>query len=159
MRDADGLRLLQVRVGGHDGVVMSFCLLQKRGAEFDDCGACGGGMVAEEEAKIGRDLLVAAASGMELEGSVSDEGGEGALDVVVHVFAFRIADRQRCRALDRVESLDDGCSFIGAKHPDLLECERIGATGREFVGQQALIEIKRPLPILELMVYRAVETA
>src|SRR5207302_9898573 len=100
---------------------MSVCMLQKRAAEVDECGACGGGMVAEEEAKIGRDLLVAAASGMELEGSVSDEGGEGALDVVVHVFAFRIADRQRCRALDRVEPVHDCSALFGGEHPDVLE--------------------------------------
>ena len=78
---------------------------------------------------------------------------------MVHVFAFRIADRQRRRAFDGVEPVHDGLALVGGEHPDLLQCARVGAAGREFVGQQALIEIERALPILELMIYRAVETA
>ena len=89
VRDEDGFGALEVGVAGHDLLAGGF-------GECDECGGPAGQAiergvdgVADEEAGVGGDLLVAAAAGVELEGEGADLFGEFELDVVVDVFGLR----------------------------------------------------------------------
>ena len=88
--DEDGLGALEVGVGGHDGFAGGFGKIDEGLTPVVEAldGVVDG--VADEEAHVGGDLLVAAAAGVELEGEVADLFGELELDVVVDVFGLWI---------------------------------------------------------------------
>ena len=72
MREQHRLRALQMRVGGHDGVACGFGpLYQGQGPVAQQFLSlrC---MLAHVKAQVGRDLLIAAAAGVELQGQLAN---------------------------------------------------------------------------------------
>ena len=93
MRDQHWFRALQVRVRRHCSLTNLFGAIKngrnQRRKLFTDFVAAG----AEVQAEIGRNLLVAAASAVQLIASVPDQSDQLLLDEVVNVFGLGIVQK------------------------------------------------------------------
>ncbi len=98
MAERHGLRGLQMGEAGHDGAGMLQCPLHQRVLERGECGIQLVDDVADIEAEIGRDLVVARARGVQAPGGRPDQFAKPALDVHMDVFE---------RALEIERSLAD----------------------------------------------------
>ena len=117
---------------------------------------------AHEEPKVGRNLLVAAAPGVQLVAGGADQRGELLFDEVVDVFGFRIVQEfgvDLSATADFRESSQDFGEFFGGEHAGMFERVGVGAAGGEFEGQQSLIVGKRPLPFFKFGIKRLPEAA
>ena len=118
--------------------------------------------VAHEEAEVGRNLLVAAASGVQLVASGADQRDELLFDEVVDVFGFRVVEEFQRRfgaVADFSERFCDLGKLFGGQHSGMFESVGVGAAGGEFEGQQPLIVRERPLPFFKFRVKRLPEAA
>ncbi len=86
MAEGDRLRGLQMRQPRHHGVGMLLRLLGERELECRKLCIQRVDGVAHPQVKIGRDLIVARARGMQAAGGGADQFGEPRFDVHVHVF-------------------------------------------------------------------------
>lgn len=119
MRGEDRLGPLQVRVAGEDHVGIGFAARDERPLQFFEQLIDLVDRIADVELEVGGDLVVAAASGVQLASDIAELLDQPALDVHVDVFEF-VAERQFA-PLDLAE--------------DLIEC-RLNPV-RLVVGQQA----------------------
>ena len=88
MRDQHRFGALQMRVSGHGRFTGAPGLgEQRRDQLFQVCGR-GTARLAHEQPQIGRDLLVAAAPGVQLEAGFADRLGQLLLDEMMHVFGI-----------------------------------------------------------------------
>ena len=85
---AEGYRLgdLQMREAGHCGGGFLFGQVNQRAAESLDQGQNVVDRIAQIEADVGRDLVVARAPCMQALAGVADEGGQALFDIEVYVF-------------------------------------------------------------------------
>ena len=93
--------------------------------------------VAHEEAKVGRNLLVPAASGVKLIPRCADLHSELLFYEVVNVFGFGIVEKRRVRlgaASDFSQRFHDLGKFFGGKHSGMFQCVRVSAAGGQFIG-------------------------
>jgi len=107
VRPAHRLRTLTVRIAGKNRVEPAFCLDDERTAERGNRGIELVDRGQRPEPKIGRDLVIARASGVQLSRHRTDLGVEQALDQRVHIFVGR-ADRGAVRELlsDVIEAVE-----------------------------------------------------
>ncbi len=142
---AEGHRLggLQVGEAGHDhlGVLLGLrqqALLQA-GDLFDDHVD----LVAQPQADVGGDLVVAATPGVQLLAGDADAVGQARLDVHVHVFQIdapvELAGFDL--ALDLGEAVDDRVALGDAQHAGLFEHGGVGDGAHDVVAVQALVEV------------------
>ena len=110
MRDQHRLGALHVSVRRHDGVTGAFRLTNEGGDEIGKGGADGVETAAGEEAQVGGDLLVTAASGVQLVTGVADEGDQFLLDELVNILNAGFVEVSRL--LDNGESIED-LAFLG----------------------------------------------
>ena len=105
VREVDRLRALEMGVAGNDDLAMALGEADERALHFAQ--ACGEAVAlgAQIEAEIERDLVIAAAGGVELGAGVADAAGELGLDVHVDVLELlagteipRARSRRRFRA-------------------------------------------------------------
>ena len=118
--------------------------------------------MAHEEAEVGRDLFVAAASGMQLVAGGADQRDELLFYEVVNVFRCRIVQkfgRGFGTAADFSQRFHNFGKFFGGQHSGVFQSVGVGAAGGEFEGQQPLIVRERPLPLFEFGVQRSPEAA
>ncbi len=146
------------------------------------CGGVDG--VADEEAHVGGDLLVAAAAGVEFEREGADLFGEFELDEVVDVFglwgggddggaylgvAGFVVDLAGGGA-DAVGPVEGSIGYAGEAFEGLLQFvggedvgggdgAGVGLAGRDFVGEEAPVEGEAALPLLEGAVEGLAEAA
>ena len=106
MAKGHGLRRLQMGEARHDGRRLLQRLRRKRELEIGELGDRAVDGVANIEAKIGRDLIVARARRMQSSGGGSDQLGEPRFDV--HVNVFELARKDEIARLDL--SLGSGIS-------------------------------------------------
>ena len=149
--------------------------------EAEECGVDG---LADEEAHVGGDLLVAAAAGVELEGEGADFFGEFELDVVVDVFGLRGGGDDGCADLlvggfvvdlaggggDAVGPVEGALGYAGEAGEGLVEFFGredagggdglgVGFASGDFVREQAPVEGEAALPLLEGAVEGLAEAA
>ncbi len=161
MREEHGLGALEMRIGRHHRGFGILCLFKERErpcSELRDGGVDG---VTDEEAEVSGDLLVAAATRVELEGDVADFGGEGELDEVVDVLGFRRGDVGGCgqAGKDRVEAVKCQFQLGGRENAGSSDGVGVRFAGSDFLGQKAGVEGKRPLPGLETGIEGCAEAA
>src|ERR1017187_6774622 len=139
-----------MRIGRHDGFAGG-CW------EFDEgegpIAQPGKGLIdclADEEAHVGSDLLVAAAARVEFEGEWADRLLQPKFYEVVDVFGFFGGEVSRgsdlSQSVERRRQLgvgEDACRRDGVG---------VGLRGQYFLRQQAIVEGERTLPFLELLV-------
>src|SRR6185369_12046970 len=111
-RERDRLRDLQVREARHDGLDVLAGELDESALQLGEEGADHLDLVAQPEANVGRDLVVARAAGVQALAGVAGELDQARLDVEMDVFEVDVpyevaaldflADRREA-ALDRDE--------------------------------------------------------
>src|SRR5438270_4709347 len=146
------LRSLQMRVRRHRSSSGTFGFLEddldkanQVALQVVDC-------FAYEQAQIGSDLLVAAASGMQLQSNVTGQFGQPALEKMMDVLRLAVLEEMRIaltRVLHVFHSLKQRVQFCRREHTDARKGTNMRTAGGDFLRQQSLVERKRPLPPLE----------
>ena len=88
--EAHGLRALQMGVAGQQRVEVLAGAQHERLLEPEQAALRGAGRVAQVEREVRRDLVVAAAAGVEAPGHRPDQVAQARLDVHVHVLEARV---------------------------------------------------------------------
>ena len=106
--------------------------------------------VADPEAEIGGDLVVAAAAGVEALAGFADAVGEAGLDV--HVDVFEVVDEREAAGFDLggnlVEALVDGFGVGALDDADMGEHGGMGAAAGDVLAPQLAIEADRGIYVL-----------
>ena len=90
MAEKQWLRLLKVRVAGHDGVQVGLGLVEDGKLQLGQCFVEGSHTLQQVQAQVGGHLVVARAAGVELTRHRADEFAQPALDGGVDVFVARL---------------------------------------------------------------------
>ena len=109
------------------------------------------------QAQVGRDLLVAAAAGMQLVSGFTDGRDELLLDEMVHVFRIRSFEQHwigSCSELKFIKPTQNGGKFLARENACAAKGTRMSAAGSAFMAQKTAIEAERALPLLEVCVER-----
>ncbi len=140
-----GLGPLQVGVAGHGRLAMLLGLGEESRLHGDERGVEVAEHVAEIEALVKRDLIVARASGMELAAHRAGDLDEAALDV--HVDVFELAPEGEAPALElgphRLEPPLDGRALRGVDQARPLEGARPRRAAADVVRPEPAVEGKR----------------
>ena len=120
--------------------------------------------LANEEAHVGGDLLVAAAAGVELKGEVADLLGEFEFDVVVDVFGLRVGGHDGFALFGLLlcygaEAFDHQEEFFAGEDAGGFDGAGVSDAGFDFVRDEAPVEGEGALPLFELLVEWFAETA
>ena len=159
MRHQHRLGTLQVRVGRHRAFAGNVGLVDEFTSKLDQQIAYGINLLANIEPQIGGDLLVAAASRVQLVAGFASQFHQARLDVVVHILDRRIVGLGNRFARDLLEREDRAGKLLRIQHSGAGERGRVRLAGSDFVRQQHAIEGKRPLPLLEFGILRLAEAA
>ncbi len=154
-----------MRVGGHDGVACGFGpLYQGQGPVAQQFLSlrC---MLAHVKAQVGRDLLIAAAAGVELQGQLANVRGQFELDEMMHVFGTRIGCQGGApSAVPAV--LEHGIQPIAhlgglgrRQNAGGSEHARVRLAGSNLLGEKPPVKAKGPLPLLKARIERLAEAA
>ena len=95
VRNQHRLRALQVGVGGHRCSSSLFCPVEGNAQPLRQIGAYLVDRGAHVETQVGRNLLIAAASAVQLVSRVANQCDQLLFDEVVHVFGFAIVEKCR----------------------------------------------------------------
>ena len=150
MTEGDGLRRLEVGEAGH-GVGGEFGGAVGEGAhDVGDLGIKAVDGVADPEAEIGGDLVVAAAPGVQAFAGFADAVGEAGLDV--HVDVFKVVDEREAAGFDLggdlVEALVDGVGVGALDDADMGEHGGVSAAAGDVLAPQLAIEADRGIYVL-----------
>ena len=119
--DADGLGDLQMGETGHDGFGVLFRQIDQGRLKAPNQVLNDGNLVAQPQADVGGDLVVAAASGVQAFAGVADFVGQAAFNVHVDVFQiqrpFAFAGFDFCQNLGH--TLSDGIQVGCGQHAGL----------------------------------------
>ena len=133
---------LQVGEAGHDARRFTFGLLQQAFLQAGDLGEDQVDFIAQPQADIGGDLVVAAAPGVELFTGDADAVGQACFDVHVHVFEVdapvELAGLDF--ALNGLQAIDDAVALGIGQHADLGQHGGVGDRAHDVVAIQALVE-------------------
>ncbi len=142
---AEGHRLggLQVGEAGHDGVGFGLGETQQTLLQTSDFAEDHVDFVAQPEADVGGDLVVAAASGVQLLADDADAVGQARLDVHVHVFQVHapVEGAGLDLALDVLQVGDDLVALGIGQHAGLGEHGGVGDGAHDVVAVEALVEL------------------
>ena len=145
MREPHRLRALEVRVTGHQRLDVIARLREQRAAKLVDAIDQTLRGRARVEPQVGRDLIVAAACGVEAATGIADLVDEPRLDVHVHVLE-RVVPRELSRReprLDAPQAVRDrvgvACRDDAARGKHLGVCDRAG----DVVREEPMIEVDR----------------
>jgi hypothetical protein len=141
MREQHRLRALEMRVAGHDRVAGVARDGRERLLEGGERGVLAVALGAQPEPEVERDLVVAAATGVELAADGADELGQPALDRHVDVFVAAL-EAERVR----LELLADALEPAAQATP-LGRRQELGAHQRLHVRQAALDVVRPELAI------------
>ncbi len=142
---AEGHRLggLQVGEAGHDGVGFGLGETQQTLLQTGDFAEDHVDFVAQPQADVGGDLVVAAASGVQLLADDADAVGQTRLDVHVHVFQVHapVEGAGLDLALDVLQVVDDLVALGIGQHAGLGEHGGVGDGAHDVVAVEALVEL------------------
>ena len=141
VREINGLRALQMRVAGNEHAGIFFAERDERALQIGDFAEQQSNFIAQPEAHVERDLVVAGAGGVEF-GAGGNAPGQLRLDVHVDVFEFGLPFEFAggdFRA-DGVESANDGDAFLFGQHADFVEHVRVGHRAEDVVPPEPPVE-------------------
>ncbi len=155
----NGLRSLQMRVSRHRILAGVLRLLHEFAQKFQQRLRYGVDLLAHIQPQAGRNLLVAAAPGVQLVTHLTGQLHQSLLDEVVHIFDCGIVILGHAFAPNLVQS-GQGCRKLTLIQ-NARRCQRgsMCPARRHFVRQQRTVEGERALPLLEVRILRLAETA
>ena len=141
MRDQYGFGSLQVGVGRHHRITRRLRLDRECPRPVGEMAGDGRALLPHVEAEVGRNLLVAAAAGVQLETKIADTRHQLQLDKVVNVFrlgaAVNVAGRTlRVFVANGVQRAHDLFQFLGGEDARGRDGARVGFAGSHFLGKQ-----------------------
>src|SRR5690606_10959072 len=128
---------------GHDGVRFRFGQAQQALLQTGDFAEDGVDLVAQPEADVGGDLVVARAAGVQLLAGDADAVGQARLDIHVHVFQIDAPVEGTGFDLGRdvLQIGDDLVALIAAQHAGLFQHGGVGDGAHDVVAVEALVEL------------------
>ena len=161
--DEDGFGALQMRISRHDRIARSFCLGEKSLGPFGELADQRFDAVADVEAQIGGDLLVAAAAGMELQTERAHGFRQAQFDEMVDVLSLRIVadlvELRRVIRADGFERADDPVALVGGENARGAQRERVRPAGSQFFPEKQPVEANGALPLIEEGIGRGAKAA
>ena len=153
------LGTLQVRVARHREVRVRGRRLRQCIGQVEHAAHQGEDRALRPEPQVGRNLVVAGATGVELAGDRADELAQPSLDAGVDIL---IGDGQREVAIfdlgeDLPEPALEGCRVLGADDPLLAEHAGVGDRAANVFAYQAHVERDRGVERLQASVGRLCE--
>ena len=124
-----------------------------------EAGGHGVDFVANPEPQVGRDLVVAAAAGVELAADVADAVDQGPLDVHVDVFQL-LAELEAAGGdfvADLLEASDDLVPLVVGEDADFGEHVGVGDRAADIVGVEPAVEAHAFGELLDTAVGRLVK--
>jgi len=145
MRERDRLGSLKVRVSGHDGVDLIRSPREQGLSEPAQGQVQLIEQIEGEQPKIERDLIVAAARGVQLPRKGADAVPKDGLDHAVHVLVSR--GPRECAvpqiARDGLETTNDRARLVVRKDPLRTEHARVGDASADIVRGDPFVELER----------------
>ena len=143
--EGHGLGGLQVREARHDGRGLARGELDQSLLQARELGGDGIDLVAQVQAHIGGDLVVARAPGVQLLARDADARGEARLDVHVHVLELHAPLEAAFLdlAADLAEARDDRRVLLRAQQPGAGEHRGVGQRAADVVQREAAVEVHR----------------
>jgi hypothetical protein len=138
------LRALQVRVEGHDRVAVLRGEVDQRGLHFAHARLQRGRRLHQVQTQVGRDLVVAAARGVQALSVLADQLGQAALDGHVDVLVLRTRDEGALVELarDLAQARDDAAHGLGRQDAGVTEHLRVRDRADDVLGPQALVHLE-----------------
>src|SRR3569832_1187754 len=145
MAEGDRLRDLQVREAGHDGGGLALGKVEQRGLQTLQIGVERIDLIAQIEAHVGRDLVVARAASMQLLAGDTDAVGEPRLNVHVHVLETHGPREIAARDLDAygLQARRDGRALLVAQYADMGKHAGVGDRTGDVMHKETQVEIDR----------------
>jgi hypothetical protein len=112
------------------------------------------------QTQIGCNLLITAATAVQLVSGFADDRDELLFDEVMNIFRFGVFEkcgRYRGTLADLFQPLQNADELICGENPSILQRARMRAAGRKFVAEQSPVEAEGPLPALEFRIQRLPE--
>ncbi len=133
---------LQVGKTGHDGFSFTLGLAQQALLQTGDFAEDQVDFVAQPQTDIGGDLIVAAATGVQLLAGNTDAVGQACFNVHVHVFQIDapVELASLDLGLDGVQAVNDGIALGVGQYAHLGQHCGVGDGAHDVVAIQALIE-------------------
>ena len=153
---------LQMRVRRHGCAARIFRLFDKRLDQLDQLALKLIDRVSHEQAQVSCDLLIATASGVQLEANIAGELHQPAFEKVMDVLGLTVLQEMGItleNMLDVIESFEQRLQFRRREHTDAGERASMRAAGSDLLRQKALVERPRPLPLLEFRIERPAKAA
>ncbi|RMM68329.1 hypothetical protein ALQ75_05465 [Pseudomonas savastanoi pv. glycinea] len=142
MTECNGLGSLQMGETGHDGFSFALGLAQQALLQTRDFAQDQVDFVAQPQTDIGRDLIVAAATGVQLLAGDTNAIGQACFNVHVHIFQIdaplEIAGLDL--GLDGVQAVNDGVTLGVRQNAHLGQHRGVGDGAHDVVAIQTLIE-------------------
>ena len=149
MAEGDGLGRLQMGEAGHDGTGEGEGLFRQRALQGGSLAIKQIKRVADPEAHIGCDLIIARTGGVEAAGGGTDGLGEARFDI--HVNIFERAGEGELAGFDLggdiFKALRDCCSVFGLNNALFGEHGNMGARTGNVLTPQGLVEFDRGVDI------------
>ena len=156
-----GLGALQVGVAGHDAAGVLFGLIAQDRHQAEDLVHQAGDFLPQGQADVQRDLVVAAAAGVQALARVADAGGQRLLDKGMDVFGRRV-DLQRAAfqvGQNLLQAGQDGVAVLRRNDALLAEHRRMGHAAVDVLAGHALVKANAGVEIVDAGVHRFAETA
>ena len=136
------LRSLQMGKAGHDGVGMTACLFQQAFAEAPEFRGEAVDRVAQVQTKVGGDLVVARAAGVEFLAGIADAFRQCVLDVHMHVFECIVPLEAAGLdiALDAIQAFEDRIEFAFRENTDGSQHPGVRARAHDVVAVEPTVE-------------------
>src|SRR5690242_15697268 len=149
-------------VRGHRSVACGLCFLRDHLDELNQLALKLVDCVTHKQTQIGSDLLVAAASRVQLEPNISSEFDQTTFEEMMNVFGLAVLHEVWIgfsSMLDVFQSIEQRLQFRCREHTGTRERTSVRAAGGDLLRQESLVEWKRPLPLLEFRIQRPAEPA
>ena len=161
MPEADRLGNLQMGETGHDGCGVLFCQINQGRLKVLNQALNNGNLIAQPQADVGSDLVVAAAAGVQAFAGIADFVGEAAFDVHVDIFQIQRPGNRSlfdfCYNLGH--ALTDGGEVVFAQNARLCQHLRVCQRALDVPFCQSFVKINRAGIFFDQLGNRFVKTA
>src|SRR5258706_11506877 len=143
MREPHRLRSLQMRVAGQHDVDLALRALDQRAAQLRERRAQLERTRAQPEQEVGRDLVVAAAAGVQLPGNRPDDLEQAPLDVRVHVLERGVEREAAALELlrDLLEPLHELLGLARLENPLAAQHARVSDAAAHVLAEQRAVDV------------------
>ena len=150
-----------MREAGHDGGGVLLGQIEQGSLQVFNQAADGGNFIAQPQADVGGDLVVAAAAGVQAFAGVADFVGEAAFDVHVHVFQIERPLQAACFdfGLDFGHAAPNVGQILRGEHAGFVQHLRVRERALDVVAGEALVEVDGGGVLFDEFGHGLVETA